>query len=82
MAARHFSQTFWRTNLGVIAMGKFIDLPAALQPYAILPIWVVWKREPSSKASSKFTKVPYRAQIRATKPGATIRRPGRRSTWR
>ena len=42
-------------------MGKFIDLPAALRPYAKDPVWVAWKIEPSKKKPGKFTKVPYRA---------------------
>jgi predicted P-loop ATPase len=42
-------------------MGKFIDLPAALKPYARDPVWITWKLEPSRKKPGKFTKVPYRA---------------------
>ena len=39
-------------------MGKFIDLPEALKPYAGLPIWVLYKVEPSKTTPGKFTKVP------------------------
>ena len=42
-------------------MGKFIDLPAALKPYARDSVWITWKLEPSKKKPGKFTKVPYRA---------------------
>jgi primase-polymerase (primpol)-like protein len=39
-------------------MGKFLDLPPALNAYAGLPIWVIWKLE-FRPAKSKWTKVPY-----------------------
>jgi primase-polymerase (primpol)-like protein len=48
------------SNLERCAMGKFIDLPAVLQPYASQPIWMIWKAE-FLPAKNKWTKVPYRA---------------------
>ena len=37
-----------------------VVIPSALQPCAVLPLWVVWKYEPSKKG--KPTKVPYQAK--------------------
>jgi predicted P-loop ATPase len=42
-------------------MGKFLSLPVALQPYATVPVWVIWRLETrrTKSGTMKSTKVPY-----------------------